>query len=209
MTTDLVVAQSPAALSTVMGVSPKELMAYAIEIADTLTSVLRDRGMTQKFGAGEHVRTEGWQLAGSLMGFVADEGAITELPDGSYEAQVHLRNVSSGKLVASASARCGVDEKNWKNKDKFNRRSMAVTRAIGRAYAQNFRWLIKLAGFEGTLAEEMPSHSPGFDPDNLDHIQFLEKGLEDRNVPKEKWVAVAERMRGRQSGDLDVVLGQM
>ena len=150
--------QVPGALATVLGVSPKELMNYAIEIADTLTDVLRKKGMTRKFGAGEHVQTEGWQLAGSLMGFTTDEGECRELDDGSYEATVHLKSTASGRIVATATGRCGTDEPNWKTKPKYARRSMAFTRAIGRAYAQNFRWLIKLAGYEGTPAEEMPTH---------------------------------------------------
>lgn len=138
-----------------MGVSPKELMAYAIEIADTLSSVLRDRGMTQKFGAGEHVKSEGWQLAGSLLGFTNTEGPSKELPDGSFEAEIHLKSIATDRVVAKASARCGTDEATWKNKPKYARRSMAYTRAIGRVYAQNFRWIIQLAGYNPTPAEEM------------------------------------------------------
>lgn len=156
MTSELVASPAPSqALATVLGVSPKDLLAYALDIASTLSSVLRDRGMTQKFGAGEHVKTEGWQLAGSLMGFTTDEGPTMELADGSFEATVMLRSMTTGRVVATASGRCGVDESTWRSKPKYARRSMAVTRAIGRAYAQNFRWLIKLAGYEGTPAEEM------------------------------------------------------
>ena len=151
-----VVKYEPAPLATVMGVTPKKLMTYAMEIADTLSSVLRDRNMTQRFGGqSEHVKSEGWQLAGSLMGFTVSEGPAVELPDGSYEAIVELRSIATGKTLATASARCGVDEPNWRSKPKYARRSMAYTRAIGRAYAQNFRWLIHLAGYSGTPAEEM------------------------------------------------------
>ena len=85
--------ESSPALATVLGVSPKAMMAYAIEISDTLTDVLRQRGMTQTFGQGEHVKSEGWQLAGSLLGFTTAEGPIVELADGSYEATVELRSI--------------------------------------------------------------------------------------------------------------------
>jgi hypothetical protein len=195
-----------AGLATVMGVAPKELMAYALEIADTLSSVLRDRGMTQKFGGtGEHVKTEGWQLAGSLMGFTVSEGPATELPDGSFEATVELRSISSGKTLAVASARCGVDEATWKSKPKYARRSMAYTRAIGRAYAQNFRWLIHLAGYEGTPAEEMPDEMAkkqapvtyrGTDAQQKE----LATALEQRKVDESLWEAVGKHMLGKPIG---------
>ena len=97
----------PPALATVLGVEPKALMSYALQISDTLTDVLRDRGMTQKFGQGEHVKTEGWQLAGSLMGFTTDEGTAVELPDGSFEATVMLKSIATGRVIATASGRCG------------------------------------------------------------------------------------------------------
>lgn len=196
--------QQPVGLATVMGVPPKQLMAYALEIADTLSSVLRDRGMTQKFGGqGEHVKTEGWQLAGSLMGFTVSEGSATELPDGSYEAVVELRSISTGKTLATASARCGVDEPTWKTKPKYARRSMAYTRAIGRAYSQNFRWLIHLAGYEGTPAEEMPEEQarPSVTYRGTEIQQKeLADALTQRKVDESLWEAVGKHMLGKPIG---------
>lgn len=208
--TDLVVpSATPNGLSTVLGVKPKELMAYALEISDTLTSVLRDRGMTQKFGQGEHVKSEGWQLAGSLLGFTTAEGPITELSDGSFEATVELRSIGSGKTLASASARCGSDEPTWRGKPKYARRSMAVTRAIGRVYAQNFRWIIKLAGYETTPAEEMPEILPDitdkpepYDPENQRHKTRLASELAKTKVPRAAWPDIHRVMAGLQITDL-------
>lgn len=204
------VPQQPAGLATVMGVPPKQLMAYAIEIADTLSSVLRDRGMTQKFGGqGEHVKTEGWQLAGSLMGFTVSEGQATELPDGSYEAVVELRSIATGKTLATASARCGVDEPTWKTKPKYARRSMAYTRAIGRAYSQNFRWLIHLAGYEGTPAEEMPeeqARQPVIYRGTEAQRKELAQALESRKIDESLWDAVGKHMLGSPIGGASLKL---
>lgn len=195
-------------LATALGVRPKELMTYAIEVADTLSAVLEDRGMVQKFGQNKHVKAPGWQLAGSLIGFVSDEGEVKELPDGSFEATMHLRSVSSGKHIASGSARCGVDEPNWRGKPKYARRSMAFTRANGRVYSQNFRWLIELAGFNGTPAEELPDYKPTepiYDASD-DEKRWLKDQLVSRSVPQEKWKLISERLRGHGHSELDKII---
>lgn len=203
-------------LSTVLGVNPKAMMAYALEISDTLTDVLRQRGMTQKFGQGEHVKSEGWQLAGSLLGFTTAEGPIVELEDGSYEAIVELKSIGSGKILATASARCGIDESTWKSKPKYARRSMAITRAIGRVYAQNFRWIIKLAGYETTPAEEMPEvvadlikNEPDvtpYDPTNSEHKKVLAAALANTDVPRDSWSDISMVMDGKTFTELKSVV---
>jgi hypothetical protein len=212
--TDLTVASSaPAALSTVLGVKPKDMMAYALEISDTLTSVLRDRGMTQKFGQGEHVKSEGWQLAGSLLGFTTEEKSVVERADGTYEAVVELRT-KDGRVVATASHICGTDEPNWKGKARYARRSMAVTRAISRAYVQNFRWIIKLAGYETTPAEEMSGiltniqadQGEAYEGGNAKHKARLAQELAKTDVPREAWSDIHMVMEGKQLAELaDVV----
>lgn len=214
MSTDLVISnsheQAPSALATVMGVQPKELMTYAVQIADTLTDVLRDRGMTQKFGQGEHVKTEGWQLAGSLIGFTTEELGVEELPDGSFAAKVGLKSIATGRMVASASGYCGSDEKTWGGKPKYARRGMAITRAIGRVYAQNFRWLIRLAGYEGTPAEEMPDVVQQPSPVSATSLymgtvpqkEFIQAKLKQQGVSEELWAEIGERLKGRPIAEL-------
>lgn len=204
--TDLVpVKEVDQALATVLGVPPKQMMTYAIEIADTLTSVLRARGMTQKFGGSqqEHVKSEGWQLAGSLMGFTASEGPATELADGSYEAIMELRSASTGKVLAVASARCGADEPNWRGKPKFARRSMAYTRALGRVYCQNFRWLIHLAGFSGTPAEELDGLSDEVKAEiymnTPDQQRRLVGYLEKTKIDEVLWEKIGEHLKGKEN----------
>jgi hypothetical protein len=210
----VVSAQEPQTLSTVLGVTPKDMMKYALEISDTLTDVLRQRGMTQTFGQGEHVKSEGWQLAGSLLGFTAAEGPITELPDGSFEATVELRSIGSGRVLATASARCGSDEPTWRSKPKYARRSMAITRAIGRVYAQNFRWIIKLAGYETTPAEEMPEIirdivqevPETYDAENVKHKTRLAAELNKLGVPRAGWADIHAAMHGKTLNELYAVV---
>lgn len=60
-----------------------------------------------------------------------------------------------GKEVASAEAMCAKDEKNWSSKPFYALRSMAQTRAIAKALRSIFSWVVVLAGFAPTPAEEM------------------------------------------------------
>jgi uncharacterized repeat protein (TIGR04076 family) len=60
-----------------------------------------------------------------------------------------------GQVVSYAEAACMRDEPNWAKKPRFQVRSMAQTRASSKALANVFRWVMVLAGLEGTPAEEM------------------------------------------------------
>jgi hypothetical protein len=44
--------------------------------------------------------------------------------------------------------------------------SMAQTRALGKAYRMGLSWIMKMAGFEGTFAEDMPKFKPQSRPIN-------------------------------------------
>jgi len=57
--------------------------------------------------------------------------------------------------VGRAEAFCMDDEPNWRNKPLFQLASMAQTRAAAKAYSNLFRPIVRMAGIEGTPAEEM------------------------------------------------------
>lgn len=62
--------------------------------------------------------------------------------------------------VGRAEAFCMDDEPNWRNKPLFQLASMAQTRAAAKAYSNLFRPIVRMAGIEGTPAEEMESDAP-------------------------------------------------
>lgn len=59
--------------------------------------------------------------------------------------------------IGRAEGFCMDDEPNWRNKPLFQLASMAQTRAAAKAYSNLFRPIIRMAGLEGTPAEEMDS----------------------------------------------------
>jgi hypothetical protein len=51
------------------------------------------------------------------------------------------------------------DERNWSHRDDYALRSMAQTRAVAKALRLCLGWIMSLAGYEATPAEEMPCGS--------------------------------------------------
>lgn len=72
----------------------------------------------------------------------------------SWEAKVEVRT-PDGTVVGSAEAMCSRTEKTWCERDDFALRSMAETRAESRAYRKAIGWIINMAGYSATPAEEM------------------------------------------------------
>jgi hypothetical protein len=134
---------------------PVEVVEKAGRIADTLKAVLRSRGMIQQIGGRDHVKVEGWTTLGAMLGVVPVVTWTRKLENG-WEARVEARTLD-GRVIGAAEAECLRDEKHWKSRDDYALRSMAQTRAISKALGGPLRFIITLAGYEGTPAEEMPA----------------------------------------------------
>lgn len=76
-----------------------------------------------------------------------------------WEACVEVRT-PSGVCVGRAEAMCSRDEETWSQRADYAVRSMAETRAESRAYRRAIGWIVHLAGYSPTPAEEM-GHTPG------------------------------------------------
>lgn len=147
---------APSSSTGFLGLRPKEMVSQAAEIATILADIIKKQKLSSNIGGKEHVKVEGWATLGTLLGILPREKACHELPDGSFEAYVELYSVATGQIVGQGSALCGMDEARWKKADRFARRSMAVTRATGKAYRLGFGWIMTLAGYQGCPVEEMP-----------------------------------------------------
>ena len=78
-----------------------------------------------------------------------------------YEATVELR--LNGEALCRAEAICSNKESRWRSADEYAIKSMAATRATGKAFRLGLSGLAVLAGLEGTNAEEMPADGGLFD----------------------------------------------
>ncbi len=142
---------------SIFEMEPEEQVAKATQIANALVKVVEKQRLFTTISGRKHVKVDGWLLLGTFLGVLPRETSVIENEDGSFEARVDLVRSSTGVVVGGASAICGKDEIRWAKADKYARRSMATTRAIGKAYRSSFSWIINLAGYEVTPEEEMPN----------------------------------------------------
>lgn len=80
-----------------------------------------------------------------------------------YDWEARVEVFKDGNLIAAAEAMVTRAEDSWKTRDDHSCRSMAQTRATGKAIAGAARWIVALAGYSATPAEEMPTPANGDD----------------------------------------------
>ncbi len=139
---------------------PADVTAKASAVADQLRDVISKQGLCVKIKGREHVLCEGWTTAAALMGIGSRERDVVLREDGTYVAYVELIRWSDGIVVGGASAECGPTEGRWARAEAFQRRSMAITRATAKACRLSFSWIVSLAGYNPTPAEEMEGVEP-------------------------------------------------
>jgi hypothetical protein len=129
----------------------------ATDIAAPLADVVRKQKLVTMIHGREHVRVEGWTLLGSMLGVFPVVEWTRQLPDG-WEARVEAKT-RDGAVVGAAEAECLRTESTWKSRDDYALRSMAQTRAVSKALRGPLGFVMQLAGFEATPAEEMPQNA--------------------------------------------------
>jgi hypothetical protein len=143
----------------------------ATNVANHLAPLVRSQGLTVKGLNGrnkeaEYVTVEGWEVLGTFLGIVPVTTTIAEIKNDKervvgYRARATLYQnpiiendeIDGGTVIARAEAQAN---KQGFQKDLFAIESMAQTRALGKAYRMGLAWVMKMAGFEGTFAEDMP-----------------------------------------------------
>ena len=146
---------APVELGTLQAATPSALIAGASEMATALAALIQAQGLATTIQGREYVRVEGWTTLATMLGVIAREVHTTE-EAGIYTATVELIRIRDGAVISRASAECG-DERPWNARPRYARRSMAQTRATGKACRLAFSWIMRLAGYEPTPAEEMPT----------------------------------------------------
>lgn len=137
------------------GASPVEVVHQTTLVADALADVLKKKRLFAAIQGKNYVTVEGWTLLGSMLGVFPVCVWTKELEDG-WEARVEART-RDGAVVGAAEAECRRSEKTWSSRDSYALRSMAQTRATSKALRQPLGFVVKLAGYEATPSDEMPS----------------------------------------------------
>lgn len=132
---------------------PIKVLARATETADALRDVIVKRRLYANIKGKSHITVEGWQTLGAMLG-VTSLCEWTRPVDDGWEARVVARTLD-GRDIGAAEAQClSTEGKPWIDAKDHAIRSMAQTRATSKALASVLRFVITLAGYEGTPAEE-------------------------------------------------------
>lgn len=140
---------------------PDEFIERASKAATALAKVLKARQLVKKIGQNEYVEIGGWQLLGGMVKVYCSTEWTRKTEDG-WEARAVCHN-AAGDELSSAEAQCSTKEQRWSGRDDFQVRSMAQTRAQSKAYRTALGFIVELAGYKATPAEEM-SEAPYLKP---------------------------------------------
>jgi hypothetical protein len=204
-TRELVPYETPAAPGLFGTDDPELVIARAVRVADALERVIREKNLIAKIRQNEHVLVEGWTLLGSMLGVFPVLVWTRPLEDG-WEARVEARTLD-GRIVGAAESECLRSESRWAKADDYAVRSMAATRATSKALRQPLGFVMTMAGFETTPAEEAPAEQPepsavAFEPasaEQLDEITTLIDRLHFRDASQD-WNEVARMIAGGSPG---------
>ena len=171
-----------------MARSPETVLAEAKLCAKALGRMVEQTKAFTVVGGRKHLHFTAWQTLGTMFRLAprVKETRLIEA-DGirGWECTAEVLHIPSGQIVSTADSMCTNDEANWsvrpkyewKNGQKtrvgeeavplFQLRSMAQTRACAKALRNVISWVVVLAGYEATAAEEMTGNENegGFDAD--------------------------------------------
>ncbi len=174
MTTDIevidhdeIVAHQPAPVTLFRTDDPVEVVARATATANALMEAVKahDKGkppakrLISVISGREFPKVECWTLLGTMLGVfpVLDgEPERVEIDGVTGWKAIVVAKTRDGSEVGRAMALCMRSENNWRGRDEYALASMAQTRATSKALSVPLRFVMTLAGLEGTPAEEMP-----------------------------------------------------
>ena len=126
-----------------------------IQVAKRIKDYIVKNGLSVTIAGHDYVMVEGWQFAGNLMNIYPMIASVEEKGKDKWLVKVDLVNGKTEKTVGTGYALCSKEEAKKQSFDEYAILSMAQTRAIGKAFRNRIGWIIKLAGYEPTPAEEM------------------------------------------------------
>ena len=143
--------------------SPREFdqaLAYGQAKAQALKTLVDARHLYTEIGDKQYLQVEAWETIAEGYGMSARIEWSHPLEDGGWEAYASVVD-RQGNIVGGAEAECGTEgDGNWIDRASFQQRSMAQTRAISKALRSRLSWVVVLAGYAPTPAEEMIAGDP-------------------------------------------------
>lgn len=142
-------------------VNDKISMEKAKKVANQLKTFCSDNNLIVNIAGKDYMMAEGWQFCGTHFGLtdiVEYCDPVQSEKEIKYKSSVIVIN-QMGTTVSRGIAYCSDKEKKKKGFEEYSVASMSQTRAIGKAYRNILSWVVKMAGYEATPAEEMDKDS--------------------------------------------------
>lgn len=144
--------------------SDRRIIENASKKAEILADIIEKKKLYSVIKGKKYTRVEGWEVLGALLHCRPQVISCVPTLDGKgYLAEAVIQRIEDNKIMSRGMAMCLRDEtgikkdgtkyKKWE--DEHAVFSMAQTRAVGKAFRLGFSWIMSLAGYEPTPAEEM------------------------------------------------------
>lgn len=137
---------------------PTIVLEEAKKAAKALAQVIAGKKKPVIINGEQYLEFEDWMTVARFYGITAKVISTSPISFGDvqgFEARAVALKVNTGEEISAAEAMCLNDETNWKNRPLFMLRSMAQTRACAKALRNVLAWVVVLAGYRATPAEEM------------------------------------------------------
>ena len=165
---------------------PEAVIAEAKEAAQALKKLLDAKPKKVVMNGEQYLEFEDWQTVAKFYGLAAKVVSSQYIEMGGvrgFEARAVVVDMRTGNEVSGAEAMCLNDEDHWSTRAKyewktvqgqrvkekvgeepvplFQLKSMAQTRACAKALRNVLAWVVVLAGYKPTPAEEMTGSEKG------------------------------------------------
>jgi hypothetical protein len=137
---------------------PNVVLEEAKKAAKALGEVIAGKKKPVIINGEQYLEFEDWMTVARFYGITAKVTSTNPISFGEvqgFEARAVSILVLTGEEISAAEAMCLNDEVNWKNRPLFMLRSMAQTRACAKTLRNVLAWVVVLAGYKPTPAEEM------------------------------------------------------
>jgi len=138
--------------------APEQVLAEAAKAAKALRDLVESKPKKVVIEGKTFLTFEDWLTVARFYGVTVAARGTDYVERGrarGYECHAEAILVSNGQVIGAAQAECLDDEKKWRDKPLFQLRSMAQTRAQAKALRSILSWVVVLAGYSPTPAEEM------------------------------------------------------
>lgn len=172
-------------------------LCLAGKVAGKFKTAIKQLGLIENIKGNEYVTVSGWSTLGTLLGIHVENIQVKELPvkrGYGFHAKVDLVDRNGYKIGEGD----GIATNHGHQKEIHTVYSMAQTRAVGKAYRLCLAWLVEMAGYQPTPAEEMPDKmrnnfsksevvkKDDYDPVSLKYAKIIKSSLQETGTPVNK-----------------------